>query len=130
MENNLKFLIIDDNEPVIAIYTQLLHKAGHTVRSLTSCDDALQQIIDLKPDCVLCDLMLPGMDGLNFFHLLRKKDMIKQPVFIVISAKHFDYDRRQALKAGVDAYLTKPVEHTTFVDDIVKIIREKNSAHK
>ena len=126
---NFQFLIIDDCEPVIAVYTQLLNQAGHTVHSLPSCDGALQHIIATQPDCVLCDLMLPGMDGLEFFYMIRK-EKIKQPVFIVISAKHFDFDRRQALNAGVDAYITKPVDHATFASDVVKIIQDKNLHHK
>ncbi len=130
MEKNFEFLIIDDSEPVIAVYTQLLNQAGHIVHSLTSCDGALQHIISTKPDCVLCDLMLPGMDGMDFFHLVRKENNIKQPVFIVISAKHFEFDRRQALKAGVDAYLTKPINHATFAKEVVKIIHDKKLHHK
>ena len=121
----MRFLIIDDSQPVLAVYSQLLQQAGHHVKTLTSCNEAMNTILEFKPDCVLCDMMLPGMDGLEFFQLVRKSTAIKQPVFIVISAKQFDYDRRHALKIGVDAYLTKPINHATFVSELTAIIHNK-----
>lgn len=121
----MRFLIIDDSQPVLAIYSQLLQQAGHSVKTLTSCDEAMNTIAEFKPDCVLCDMMLPGMDGLELFQLVRQSDAIKQPVFIVISAKQFDYDRRHAMKLGVDAYMTKPINHATFVNELTAIIDDK-----
>lgn len=122
-----RFLIIDDSEPVLAVYSQLLQQAGHNVKTLTSCNEAMQTILEFKPDCVLCDMMLPGIDGLELFHMVRQSNTIKQPVFIVISAKQFDYDRRNALKLGVDAYMTKPINHATFVSELTSIIDGKTT---
>ena len=72
MQQRLRFLIIDDCESVFMTYTQLLEAAGHEVIALSSCDQALAKVIDLEPDCVLCDLMLPGLDGMQLFKLLSK----------------------------------------------------------
>tara|TARA_R110000868_G_scaffold121652_1_gene322572 strand:- start:2080 stop:3339 length:1260 start_codon:yes stop_codon:yes gene_type:complete len=125
MQQRLRFLIIDDCESVLMTYTQLLEAAGHEVIALSSCDQALAKVIDLEPDCVLCDLMLPGLDGMQLFKLLRNEVSIKQPTFIVISGKQFSYDRRNALEMGVDAYLTKPINVATFVEEITSIINGK-----
>lgn len=122
MERKLRFLVIDDSEPTLATYTELLQKAGHEVTALTSCEHALAEITRLQPDCVLCDLMLPGMDGLEFFKQLRTSNQIKQPAFIIISSKQFDFDRRMALDSGVDAYLTKPIDPATFVSEVISHI--------
>lgn len=122
MHKKLRFLIIDDSKTILMTYTLLLEQAGHEVIALTSCDQALETIIKTQPDCVLCDLMLPGMDSLEFFKEVRSHKSIKQPTFIVISGKQFEYDRRRAQDAGIDAYMTKPINETTFVKELVSHI--------
>lgn len=118
MSSKLKFVVIDDSKTVLMTYTLLLQQAGHEVVAFNSCDQALPEILKMQPDCIICDLMLPGMDGLELFQQIRDSK-IRQPVFIVISGKQFEYDRRRALEAGVNAYMTKPVNQDTFVHDIM-----------
>lgn len=125
MQGKLKFLIIDDSLPTLATYKELLERAGHDVRTLTSCDAALENVHTYHPDCIICDLMLPGMDGLELFKSLRANPNLKPAVFVVISGKQFEYDRRIALSNGVDAYFTKPINTKTFVTDLVSIIEGK-----
>ena len=67
MHQKRRFLIIDDSKPILEVYTRLLEQAGHEVLALTTCDEALKHVLTFKPDCILCDLILPGMDGLEFF---------------------------------------------------------------
>lgn len=119
MPKKLLFLVIDDSEPVLEIYIALLSKAGHDVVAHTSCDQALEYIIEHQPDCVLCDLILPGLDGIELLKQVRNQADIKQPVFIIVSGKQFDYDRRRALEAGADAYLTKPIDPEKFLPEIL-----------
>lgn len=87
--------------------------------ALSSCEEAEATIVREQPDVVLCDLMLPGLDGIEFFQKIRHQRLAKQPVFIVITGKQFDYDRRRAKEAGVDAYMTKPINEDTFVQEIL-----------
>ncbi|HTM63057.1 MAG TPA: response regulator [Gammaproteobacteria bacterium] len=126
MDNKkLRFLIIDDSKTILMTYTLLLEQAGYEVIALSSCDQAIETILKEQPDVVLCDLMLPGLDGIEFFKKIRSETDIKQPVFIVISGKQFDYDRRRAKEAGVDAYLTKPINEATFVEEILSHVECK-----
>lgn len=125
MQEKLRFLVIDDSLPTLTTYKELLERAGHEVRALTSCDNALEEISTYHPDCIVCDLMLPGMDGLELFKRLRANSSMKQPAFVVISGKQFDYDKRFALNTGVDAYFTKPINPSTFVKDLISIIEGK-----
>lgn len=118
---SLHFLIIDDDKSSIEIYRSLLEKAGHTVSALTSNEHALEQIMTIQPDCVLCDLMLPDLDSLMLFQQLRAKKNIRQPVFIIITSKQFVGDRQQAFDIGVDGYLTKPIDPEAFVDNVLEI---------
>jgi len=119
---NLNFLVIDDDPASVDISKRLLEKAGHSASTLTSSEHAIEHIIKTQPDGVLCDLMMPNMDGLDLFKKLRATENIKQPTFIIVTEKPFISDRRKALDLGVDGYLIKPVNPETFVDDILEII--------
>ncbi len=122
MHEKLRFLVVDDSPSALALYTQLLEDAGQEVFAMPSCQEALDKLTTINPDCVVSDLMLPGIDGIEFFKLLRQTKLAKQPVFIIVTGKQFEFDRRNALDLGVDAYLTKPVNPQTFVDDLFAII--------
>jgi phosphoribosyl 1,2-cyclic phosphodiesterase/ActR/RegA family two-component response regulator len=123
---SLHFLVIDDSKTVLLQYIHILKAAGHEATTLTSGEQALEKVLELQPDCIICDLILPGMDGLELFKTIRgNKTITKQPTFIVVSGKQFEYDRRRALELGVDAYFTKPINLDTFVNDIVAIIDGK-----
>jgi CheY-like chemotaxis protein len=129
MDNKMRFLVIDDSKTILMTYTLLLQQAGHEVTALSTTNEALEAITKFQPDCVICDLMLPGMDGIELFQKVRDNKAIKQPAFIVISAKQFEYDRRRAMEAGVDAYMTKPINNETFVDEITGHVAGKMTIH-
>lgn len=125
MAEKLHFVIIDDDAVVLEEYSRLLTQAGYTVTALTSSANALEKIIELQPDCVICDLLMPGVDGLELFQELRKMDNIDQPSFIVVTGKQYEYDQRRALELGVDAYINKPIKQETFLDELLEIIHDK-----
>lgn len=118
----LHFFIVDDDKTTINIYTQLLEAEGHKVTSTSLSTQAYQQIIDLQPDCVLSDLTMPEIDGLDLFQQLRKNTEIKQPLYIIITGKHFIFDQKKAYELGVDGYLTKPINPDNFISDVFEII--------
>lgn len=125
-KKKLQFFIVDDDKEIIELYTTLLEGAGHLVTGTTISTQALERMIDLQPDCVLCDLSLPDLDGLDLFQLVRKEPKIKkQPIFIIITSKQYEYDLRRALRLGVNGYLTKPVNVETFVNEVLEIIADK-----
>lgn len=128
-QKKLHFFIIDDDKATLGIYKKLLEDAGYVVTSLTSCQTALEKIIELKPDCILCDLSLPDIDAVSFFQTLRKTDLPKQPRFIIVTAKLFEFDKRNALKMGVDGYITKPINPETFLTEILEIVNKTMVIH-
>jgi phosphoribosyl 1,2-cyclic phosphodiesterase/ActR/RegA family two-component response regulator len=123
-KQKMHFLIIDDDKVTVDIYARLLTQAGHRVTSVSSggLAQVLTQITNLEPDCILCDLLMPELDGLEVFQSTRKIHHIKQPTFIIITSKLFEFDRRQAFELGVDGYITKPINPQTFVSDIIEIV--------
>lgn len=124
MAKKLRFLIIDDSKAMTMQHT-LLQQAGHEVVSFHSCKEALEKIRTTHPDCIICDLTLPDMDGIDCFKKIRAEPDIEQPAFIIISNTKFNYDRRRAIEAGVDAYMTKPINPETFVNEVISLVDGK-----
>src|SRR5262245_61239503 len=93
-EQKLHFFVIDDDEIALEQISRLLTKSGHKVSGFTSAKNVLKEIIKHQPDCVLSDLWLPKMDGIDFYQIIRQTKDIKQPIFIIITGKQFEYDRR------------------------------------
>lgn len=126
MAKNINFLIIDDDEVVLEEYSRLIKIGGHEVTTLTSSLHALEKIHETHPDCVLCDLLMPGIDGLDLFQQLRQSTITGyNPTFIIITGKQYEYDHRRAVELGVDGYINKPVNKATFLDEILEIITGK-----
>ncbi len=124
-EKQLRFLMVDDDKAIAETHAALLEKAGHQVTVMTSPKEALDQMATLAPDCIISDLMMPELDGLEFFQKVRKINLKQQPVFIVFTSKVFEFDRRRAFEMGVDGYLTKPAHPETFVSDLLEIINKE-----
>jgi phosphoribosyl 1,2-cyclic phosphodiesterase/CheY-like chemotaxis protein len=119
--SKLHFLIIDDNKFLADVHKDMLESAGYKVTCITASKDVLVQIPTLQPDCIICDILMPDLDGFDVFKNIQKIENIKKPVFIILTGKVFEFDRRHAFQLGVDGYLTKPVNPETFVNDILEI---------
>jgi len=122
MLNKQHFLVVDDDIEMISFFKIILEKAGHKVTALNSSLEALAQIEKIKPDCVISDLMMPDLDGLDLFKKIKLLKNIKQPKFIVVTVKQYEFDRRRATKAGIDGYVVKPINATTFLSEVLAII--------
>jgi phosphoribosyl 1,2-cyclic phosphodiesterase/ActR/RegA family two-component response regulator len=123
MQKKLHFFIIDDDKTTVDVYKSLIEKAGHRVSYTTNSVGALEKTIDLQPDCILCDLLMPDLDGFDLFQSIRTIEAQKRPTFIIITGKVFEYDRRRAIEMGVDGYLNKPINAETFISTILEIHR-------
>ena len=124
-ETNMHFLIVDDDKTSAEMHAAMLEKAGHKTTVITSSKAALAQVATLAPDCIISDLIMPELDGIGFFQAVRKISMPKQPTFIILTSKVFEFDRRRAFEMGVDGYLTKPPHPDTFVNDLIEIINKE-----
>ncbi len=121
----LHFLIVDDDKDMAAGNAALLEKAGYKTTIMNSAKDALTQVAAIAPDCIISDLMMPDVDGIGFFQGVRKLPLEKQPPFIILTSKVFEFDRRRAFEIGVDGYLTKPPHPETYVNEVLEIINKE-----
>ena len=123
----MKFYIVDDDADIIAFMTLLLETAGHKVSSSIAGATALPEIKAKRPDCVLTDLVMAEMDGLDLSRELRKVPELSGLKIIFVSARANEYWRDHARDAGADGYLGKPLDAKTFVEQVENIIEGRNS---
>ena len=123
----MKFYIVDDDADIIAFMTLLLETAGHKVSSSIAGATALPEIKAKRPDCVLTDLVMAEMDGLDLCRELRKLPELSGLKIIFVSARANEYWRNHAHDAGADGYLGKPLDAKTFVEQVENIIEGRNS---
>lgn len=119
------FYIVDDDPQILKLASALLEQAGHQVWSSTSSIKALNDVPAKRPDCVLVDIMMPELDGLQLCKALRASSELAASKIIVVSAKTYEFDRNRARDVGVDGYLTKPIDPESFVETIEKIISNR-----
>ena len=115
----MKFFIVDDDQDVLNLLKRLLEGAGHQVELCLSSVDALKRIPSARPDCVVTDVMMPGMDGFELTRELRRRPELAQMKIVVLSAKTYDFDRRRAKELGADGYISKPFNRDTLLQSII-----------
>ncbi len=125
----MKFFLVDDDPDTLALVEWLLNKAGHEVVTCGSSAEALRDIPTVHPDCVITDLMMPGMDGFELTRELRRCTELASMKILILSAKNYDFDRRRAKEMGADGYLTKPINRETLLHSINEIVSDRIAVH-
>jgi two-component system KDP operon response regulator KdpE len=105
MNENARVLVVDDEAQIIRALTVNLQALGYQVDAAATGEDALKKAADHKPDAVILDLGLPGIDGVEVIRGLR--GWTKIPI-IVLSVREEEREKIAALDAGADDYVTKP----------------------
>jgi len=118
----VKFYLVDDDSNFVDVMTVLLEAAGHTVFADIAALPAISRIITKRPDCIITDMMMSEMNGLELCAELRTRDELKRAVIIMVSAKIDAHWHGRAKEAGADGYIEKPLNVETFVADVEKII--------
>lgn len=116
------FYLIDDDPVALGVMETILKGAGHEVRFSTSSENALEEIMADKPDCVVTDLMMPGVDGFETTQKLRDRFGNDQLKIVVVSGKSYEFDQRRAREVGADGYLVKPITETAFLEELDRIV--------
>ena len=105
-----KILVIDDRWENRSVVVNLLTPIGFQVFEATNGAEGLDKAMELMPDVIITDLVMPIMDGFELLRRLRNFDQFKDTVIIVSSASVFETDQYKSLDAGANAFLPKPVQ--------------------
>ncbi|RMH35763.1 MAG: response regulator [Nitrospirae bacterium] len=118
-----KALIVDDEEAIVDLVRYHLEKEGLTCLSAKDGETALQLAREQRPDLVILDLMLPGIDGLEICRLLRRDPSTATIAIIMLTAKAEEVDRIVGLELGADDYVVKPFSPRELVARIKAVLR-------
>ncbi len=115
-----RILVVDDNADAAASLALLLKFSGHEVHVAHEGEEALRLAETLRPQAVLLDVGMPGMDGYEVARRLRQRPGTKDAVIIAVTGYGAEADRRRGRAAGFDHHLTKPVDLASVADLITR----------
>ena len=125
MASQIKFFILDPDRSSLKLHASYLAPLAASVNGTTSPDQALGQITAQRPDCLLLDMMMPGLDGLGLVRQLRAEPSLHAMRIIVVSGKAYDADHYQALEMGADGYIVKPLDPDHFCAEVLRIFQDR-----
>ncbi len=121
--DELRVLIVDDNMDLVIMLASSLRQVGYLVQSAYTGPDGLKLAQTWKPDVILLDIGLPGLDGYEVARRLRSHPQTKHARIIAVTGYGRDVDKKLALEAGFDDHLTKPVD-TNDLEKLMVIPRK------
>lgn len=120
-----KILVVDDEEDILELVRYNLAKEGYQVQGVTSGELALAKAREDRPDLIVLDLMLPGVDGLDVCRQLRSGPETASVPIVMLTAKTEDADVVTGLELGADDYVTKPFSPRVLLARIKAVLRRR-----
>ena len=111
-----ELLIVDDDPNILEMLGLVLEDAGHTVRVVSDGLEAIVAIEQSAPDCMVLDLMMPGLDGHGVLRTMRGRDLAADTRVLVLTCKVHAGEFIEAWQLGADEYVTKPVDPFQLVE--------------
>lgn len=111
-------LLIEDNEGIRENTAEILEMTGYAVDMAENGRVGVEKALHSKPDLVICDIMMPVMDGYAVLHIFNKNPLLSSVPFIFLTAKIERNDFRKGMELGADDYLTKPFDESELISAI------------
>lgn len=121
----VSILIIDDEEDIRELLKYNLKKEGYLVEVAENGEIGLALMKELKPDLIILDVMMPGMDGIEVCDAIRSTPGFQQTLICFLTARNEDYSQIAGLDAGADDYVAKPVRPKVLISRINALLRRK-----
>ena len=125
-----KILLIEDNENIRENTAEILELANYKVFTAENGKIGVEIALQEKPDLIVCDIMMPVLDGYGVLHLLHKNPAVQHTPFIFLSAKAEREDMRRGMELGADDYLSKPFEGTELLNAIESRLKKVEQMKK
>jgi CheY-like chemotaxis protein len=116
--NEKKILLVEDNEVNRRLAGFLLRSHGYQVREATTALAAFEMLETDRPDLIVMDIQLPGMDGLEATRKLKEEPATADIPVIAVTSYAMKGDREKALAAGCAGYVTKPIDKKIFIEEV------------
>lgn len=121
-----RILLIEDNTEIRENTAEILELSNYIVDTAENGKAGVEKALQQKPDLIICDIMMPVLDGYGVLHLLSKNDQLSGVPFIFLTAKSERTDLRKGMEMGADDYITKPftdIELLNAIDSRLKKVK-------
>ena len=122
-----KVLLVDDEPDIVELLRYNLEREGYAVQTAHNGRDALKAAKSGRPDLIVLDIMMPGMDGVEVCTQLRQLPEFKNTVITFLTARGEDYSQIAGFDAGADDYITKPVRPKVFVSKVKALLKRSGA---
>lgn len=119
-----KILLVEDNEDIRENTAKIISLSNYKVSTAENGVEGLEKALEIKPDLIICDIMMPLLDGYGVLHAVQKNDAIKNTPFIFLTAKTERDDFRKGMELGADDFITKPFEVTELLNAIDRRLKK------
>ncbi len=128
MTSNNRILLVDDEKDILEFLSYNLKKEGFEVATCTNGQMALDTLKGFKPNLIVLDVMMPGMDGIETCEHIRANPEYDNILITFLTARSEDYSQVAGLEAGADDYINKPIKPKVLVSRVKALLRRKGSA--
>ncbi|MCX8149492.1 response regulator transcription factor [Thermaurantimonas aggregans] len=122
-EIKYKILVVDDEPDILEILSYNLKREGYIVITASNGEEAIKLAKAEKPDLIVLDVMMPGMDGMETCDKIRNIPELSNVIIAFLTARSEDYSQIAGFEAGADDYITKPIKPKVFVSRIKALLR-------
>ena len=126
----LHVLLIEDNDEIRENTAEILELANYIVATAANGKIGVEMALKNPPDLIICDVMMPVLDGYGVLHLLQKNEPLKNIPFIFLTAKAERGDFRKGMEMGADDYITKPFSDIELLTAIESRLKKTTSLHQ
>jgi CheY-like chemotaxis protein len=121
-----RILIVDDNATNLKLVAYLMKANGYNVATALDAESALEAMRANRPDVILMDIQLPGIDGLELTRRLKADPATRDIVIIAVTAYAMKGDQDKAFAAGCDEYITKPIDTRALPETIARHLAKRD----
>lgn len=118
-----KVLVVDDEQDIVDLLQYNLEREGYAVITALNGKDAIKLAKAHRPDLIVLDIMMPGMDGVEVCMQLRQMPEFNSTVITFLSARGEDYSQIAGFEAGADDYITKPIRPRVFLSKVKALLK-------
>lgn len=122
-------LVVEDNPINLKLLVTLLETEDYKVHQAVTGEEVLEATKRIRPDLILLDINLPGVDGLTLAHALRRDPATAAIRIVAVTARAMKEDREAILGAGCDAFVPKPIDTRALLAQVRQLLEPKIPAH-
>ncbi len=123
-----KILIVEDDPMSRKLARDVLQAHGYETEEVTNGEEAVAKAIETRPDLIVMDIQLPGIDGLEVTRRLKRDASTERIPIIAVTAHALPGDEEQTLEAGCQVYLPKPIRFMEFVSTVKSLLGDNQIA--